>query len=308
MNKEIRTGIVVVLTIIVLIFGINFLKGLNIFEKGLNLHATYHSIDGLQKGSPVKLKGFEIGTVTKIILHDLNYLLVSVKIYEDLEIPKNSKLKIVNQDFMGTKGITLLLGSSENIAINNDTLISEVENSLQQEVNKQIIPLKNKAEALISSVDSLMLIFTSVMNIDARKNLANSFKNLDETFFRMSETMQELNKLVVLNKKNISNSIKNFESITENFSENNESIENILKKISSISDSVSTKDISEIIKNLNNISNKISDGQGNLGLLNSDDQLYRNIEKTTKDISILVEEIKKNPKKYFNFSVLGKRN
>ena len=110
------------------------------------------------------------------------------------------------------------------------------------------------------------------------------------------------------NEKNISKSIKNFESITGNISENNESIENILKKMSSISDSVSSKDIGEIIKNLNNITNKISVGQGNLGLLNSDDQLYRNIEKTTNDISILVEEIKKDPKKYFNFSVLGNRN
>ena len=78
--------------------------------------------------------------------------------------------------------------------------------------------------------------------------------------------------------------------------------------MSSISDSVSSKDIGDIIKNLNNITNKISFGQGNLGLLNSDDQLYRNIEKTTNDISILVEEIKKDPKKYFNFSVLGNRN
>ena len=233
---------------------------------------------------------------------------MSVKINEDFDVPANSILKISNQDLMGTKGISVILGNSDLLAKNNDTLIAEIENSLQDEVNKQILPLKNKAEGLISSVDSLMVIFTSVLNTDARKNLASSFKNLDETFILMSESMKELNKLVVTNEKNISNSIKNFESITGNISDNNESIENILKKMSSISDSVSSKDIGDIIKNLNNITNKISVGQGNLGLLNSDDQLYRNIEKTTNDISILVEEIKKDPKKYFNFSVLGNRN
>ena len=308
MNKEIRTGIIAIFTIVVLIYGINYLKGLNILDKNRIFHAKYDNIDGLLKGSVISLNGFNVGIVSNISLQSDNSLLVSVKINEDFDVPVNSILKISNQDLMGTKGISVILGNSDLLAKNNDTLIAEIENSLQDEVNKQILPLKNKAEGLISSVDSLMVIFTSVLNTDARKNLASSFKNLDETFILMSESMKELNKLVVTNEKNISNSIKNFESITGNISDNNESIENILKKMSSISDSVSSKDIGDIIKNLNNITNKISVGQGNLGLLNSDDQLYRNIEKTTNDISILVEEIKKDPKKYFNFSVLGNRN
>ena len=308
MNKEIRTGIAAIFTIVVLIYGINYLKGLNILDKNRIFHAKYDNIDGLLKGSVISLNGFNVGIVNNISLQSDNSLLVSVKINEDFDVPANSILKISNQDLMGTKGISVILGNSDLLAKNNDTLIAEIENSLQDEVNKQILPLKNKAEGLISSVDSLMLIFTSVLNTDARKNLASSFKNLDETFILMSESMKELNKLVVTNEKNISNSIKNFESITGNISDNNESIENILKKMSSISDSVSSKDIGDIIKNLNNITNKISVGQGNLGLLNSDDQLYRNIEKITNDISILVEEIKKDPKKYFNFSVLGNRN
>ncbi|MDC3153649.1 MlaD family protein [Bacteroidota bacterium] len=308
MNKEIRTGIIAIFTIVVLIYGINYLKGLNILDKNRIFHAKYDNIDGLLKGSVISLNGFNVGIVSNISLQSDNSLLVSVKINEDFDVPANSTLKISNQDLMGTKGISVILGNSDLFAKNNDTLIAEIENSLQDEVNKQILPLKNKAEGLISSVDSLMVIFTSVLNTDARKNLASSFKNLDETFILMSESMKELNKLVVTNEKNISNSIKNFESITGNISDNNESIENILKKMSSISDSVSSKDIGDIIKNLNNITNKISVGQGNLGLLNSDDQLYRNIEKTTNDISILVEEIKKDPKKYFNFSVLGNRN
>ena len=308
MNKEIRTGIIAIFTIVVLIYGINYLKGLNILDKNRIFHAKYDNIDGLLKGSVISLNGFNVGIVSNISLQSDNSLLVSVKINEDFDVPTNSILKISNQDLMGTKGISVILGNSDLLAKNNDTLIAEIENSLQDEVNKQILPLKNKAEGLISSVDSLMLIFTSVLNTDARKNLASSFKNLDETFILMSESMKELNKLVVTNEKNISNSIKNFESITGNISDNNESIENILKKMSSISDSVSSKDIGDIIKNLNDITYKISIGQGNLGLLNSDDQLYRNIEKTTNDISILVEEIKKDPKKYFNFSVLGNRN
>ena len=201
MNKEIRTGIIAIFTIIVLIYGINYLKGLNILDKNRIFHAKYDNIDGLLKGSVISLNGFNVGIVSNIRLQSDNSLLVSVKINEDFDVPANSILKISNQDLMGTKGISVILGNSDLLAKNNDTLIAEIENSLQDEVNKQILPLKNKAEGLISSVDSLMVIFTSVLNTDARKNLASSFKNLDETFILMSESMKELNKLVVTNEK-----------------------------------------------------------------------------------------------------------
>ena len=207
MNKEIRTGIIAIFTIVVLIYGINYLKVLNILDKNRIFHAKYDNIDGLLKGSVISLNGFNVGIVSNISLQSDNSLLVSVKINEDFDVPANSILKISNQDLMGTKGISVILGNSDLLAKNNDTLIAEIENSLQDEVNKQILPLKNKAEGLISSVDSLMVIFTSVLNTDARKNLASSFKNLDETFVLMSESMKELNKLVVINEKNISNSI-----------------------------------------------------------------------------------------------------
>ena len=201
MNKEIRTGIIAIFTIIVLIYGINYLKGLNILDKNRIFHAKYDNIDGLLKGSVINLNGFNVGIVSNISLQTDNSLLVSVKINEDFDVPANSILKISNQDLMGTKGISVILGNSDLLAKNNDTLIAEIENSLQDEVNKQILPLKNKAEGLISSVDSLMVIFTSVLNTDARENLASSFKNLDETFILMSESMKELNKLVVTNEK-----------------------------------------------------------------------------------------------------------
>ena len=128
---------------------------MNILDKNRIFHAKYDNIDGLLKGSVISLNGFNVGIVSNIRLQSDNSLLVSVKINEDFDVPANSILKISNQDLMGTKGISVILGNSDLLAKNNDTLIAEIENSLQDEVNKQILPLKNKAEGLISSVDSL---------------------------------------------------------------------------------------------------------------------------------------------------------
>ena len=113
MNKEIRTGIIAIFTIVVLIYGINYLKGLNILDKNRIFHANYDNIDGLLKGSVISLNGFNVGIVSNISLQSDNLLLVSVKINEDFDMPANSILKISNQDLMGTKGISVILGNSD---------------------------------------------------------------------------------------------------------------------------------------------------------------------------------------------------
>ena len=146
LSKEFLTGFIFILTIILIIYGIKFLKGLNVFESEKTYYSIYDDIDGLQIGSSVNLNGFNIGTVSNIQLISLNNnLLVSLNINKLDSIPSNSVFKIVNQDLMGTKGVSLVFGKSLEFAQVGDTIKSSIENSLQDEVNAQILPLKNKA-------------------------------------------------------------------------------------------------------------------------------------------------------------------
>lgn len=308
LSKEFKSGFIFLLAIVFLVYGLKYLKGLNVFQSNKPYYAIYDDIDGLQVGSSIRLNGFNVGMVNNIVLSNNNKLLVTLNINSVDSIPKNSICKIVNQDLMGTKGVSLVLGKSDLYAKPGDTLQSGVENSLQDEVNAQILPLKNKAEELIGSVDSLLIVVAAVLNKNTRKNLSNSIKSLDETFSILSKTMIKVDSMVYHNDKRVSKIIINLESITTNLNDSNSGIKPILYNLSLISDSLSNSNIGSLVENINNISNNINSGSGSLTKLMKDDKLYNNLEKSTSELAELIEDIKNNPKRYVNFSILGGTN
>ena len=300
LSKELRIGILVVMSIVVLVWGINYLKGSNLFDNSRTFYAIYGNIGGLQVGSGVNVNGYKVGVVKRIrLLTDKNYsLLVEISIEKDIDIPSNSVSKIVNTDIMGSKGISLILGDSNTNAQKGDTLYSDMDRSLKEEVNKQILPLKNKAEQLIGSIDSIVTVITSVLSKDARESLTKSLVSLDNTFTTMSQTMTKVSKIVDQNDERISSIIKNLEG-------NNDEITNILKNFSELSDDIAKSNIKTTLASLNEISKKISDSEGSLGMFINDKDLYLNLEKSSKELEALIKDIKLNPKRYVGFSFLG---
>jgi len=300
MSKELKIGFVSILAIILLIFGINYLKGLNIFDSSRSFYAKYQNIGGLKVGSFVLVNGFQVGSVSNIELltNENKELLVTVSIYDDFNIPVNSIFKIVNQDLMGTKGINLFLGEDTVFASNGDTLLSGMEGSLQDEVNAQILPLKIKTEELISSVDSVMIIITAILNKDTRENLKNSLSSLDKTFHLMSQTMIQVNEIVDQNDESITSIIKNLET-------NNDHIKKILENFSDISEDIAKSNINNLLTSLDQFSTKVNNSEGSLGMLINNKDLYLNLEKSSKELEALIKDIKENPKRYVSFSIIG---
>ena len=245
LSKEIQIGILVVVSIVGLVWGINYLKGSNLFENNKSIFAVYQDIGGLQEGSGVMVNGFKVGTVRNItLLTNSNYnLMVELSIEKDIAIPVNSVSKIVNEDIMGSKGIALLLGDASEFIEDGDTLVSDIEGSLKDEVNKQVLPLKNKAEELISSIDSVVTVITSVLSKDARESLTKSLESLDNTFTTMSKTMTKVNQIVDQNDERISNIVKNLEA-------NNDEITNILTNFSSLSDEIAKSNVNNLLFNV----------------------------------------------------------
>ena len=307
MNKELKIGLLAVTAIIALVFGVNYLKGINILNDNRNFYAVYENIGGLQVGSPVMVNGYKVGMVSNIdLLFEKNQnLLVSISIDKEFDISTNTVCKIVNQDLMGTKGIALMVGDTDELASIGDTLISGIEGSLQDEVNAQILPLKNKAESLIGSIDSVMMIVTAVLNKDTRESLRNSLQSLDKTFSLMTSTMMKVDSMVMINDNRISKVIQNLESITSNLESSNGEIKTILTNFASISDSLAKSDIAVTLKNVSEITTKINNGEGSIGLLLKDDKIYANFEKSTRELAALLEDIKKHPSRYVNFSIIG---
>ena len=300
MNKELKIGFVALLAIVALFIGVNYLKGLDVLNPSRKFYAKYENIGGLKVGSSVFVNGYQVGMVSNIDLlaNENQQLLVTISIEKDFDIPKNSILKIVNQDLMGTKSINLILGDAASFAVDEDTLISGMEGSLQDEVSAQILPLKIKTEELIGSIDSVMTIITAILDKDARENLSNSLQSLDQTFLLMNQTMIKVNQIVDQNDERISSIVKNLEA-------NNDEITNILKNFSNISDDIAQSNIKNLLTSLSAASKKINDSEGSLGMLINDKDLYLNLEKSSKELEALIKDIKANPKRYVSFSIIG---
>ena len=305
--KSVKVGVLSLLTIFLLYFGINFLKGINVMNNGRVFYAYYDNISGLTEGNSVTVKGYKIGTITKINfdLEKENLLKVTLHLENGINIPLNTIAKIMSTDLMGTKGISLSLGDTSVMSVSGSELASSIESSLQDEVNAQILPLKNKTEQLIGSIDSVMTVITSVLNKDARESLTKSLVSLDHTFSTLSETMLVVDKMVNENEKNISTIMTNFTSISSNLNASNEEIKNIISNFSSISDSLAKADILSTLSSIDKITSKINNSEGSLGQLVNDKELYNNLKDASQELDELIADMKLHPERYLTFSILS---
>jgi phospholipid/cholesterol/gamma-HCH transport system substrate-binding protein len=305
--KSVKVGVLSLLTIFLLYFGINFLKGINVMNNGRVFYAYYDNVSGLTEGNSVTVKGYKIGTITKINfdLEKENLLKVTLHVENGINIPLNTIAKIMSTDLMGTKGISLSLGDTSVMSVSGSELASSIESSLQDEVNAQILPLKNKTEQLIGSIDSVMTVITSVLNKDARESLTKSLVSLDHTFSTLSETMLVVDKMVNENEKNISTIMTNFTSISSNLNASNEEIKNIISNFSSISDSLAKADILSTLSSIDKITSKINNSEGSLGQLVNDKELYNNLKDASQELDELIADMKLHPERYLTFSILS---
>lgn len=306
-SKSIKVGILSIISIFLIYFGMNFLKGINILNDGITLYAYYDDVSGLTEGNSITVKGYKVGSISsiKFDVERKNQLMVNLNIEDNIDIPINTIAKIVSVDLMGTKGVSLELGDSKDFVSNGDELSTSIESSLQEEVNAQILPLKMKTEELIGSIDSVMTVITAVLNKDARESLSKSLVSLDQTFSTLSQTMIEVDKIVTDNKDNINKTFTNFALLTENLNKSNDEVKNIFNNFSSISDSLVKADISSTINKFDNILNSINQGEGSLAKIIKDKSLYKNLENLTKELEELISDLKLNPERYVNFSIIN---
>ena len=306
-SKSIKVGILSIISIFLIYFGMNFLKGINILNDGITLYAYYDDVSGLTEGNSITVKGYKVGSISsiKFDVERKNQLMVNLNIEDNIDIPINTIAKIVSVDLMGTKGVSLELGDSKDFVSNGYELSTSIESSLQEEVNAQILPLKMKTEELIGSIDSVMTVITAVLNKDARESLSKSLISLDQTFSTLSQTMIEVDKIITENKDNINKTFTNFALVTENLNKSNDEVKNILNNFSSISDSLVKADISSTINKFDNILNSINQGEGSLAKIIKDKSLYENLENLTKELEELISDLKLNPERYVNFSIIN---
>lgn len=311
-SREVKAGFLFVVALAVLIWGLMYLKGLDIFKPRTTLYAVYDKVNGLGPSNTVTINGLQVGQVNKVSFHPDNSgkILVELTITQDYPIPRNSVARIYNSSLIGAKEVEIVLGDSKEIVREYDTLLSTVDASLGEEVNKQLGPIKQKAENLISTIDTVATAIKLILNEKTQRDMQTAINQISVTTANLASITEKIDTLVGAQKNKLSRIISNVESISSNLKQNNDKISNILKNFSAVSDSVAKANIPEVfasvsntISELNKILSKINTGQGSVGLLLNDEKLYNELTKSAKDLNLLLEDIKANPSKYVKVSV-----
>ena len=311
-RKDIKVGVVFVVATAILIWGLMFLKGLELLKPSRTFYAVYDQVNGLVAANPISIKGLKVGQVKKLYFDVKNpkNIIVELYILGDYPIAKNSSARIFSSSLLGAPEVEIIPGNSKEMAKNGDTLISLTEETLGQEVNKQLLPLKIKAENLISSIDTVATIIQQVLNKNTRDNLVEAIEHVKQTLSNIAHTTQNLDTLMILQRSNLSKIITNVESISSNLQQSNGKITNILNNFSNLSDSLAKaripytiSQVNKAIGDLDAVLLKINKGEGSVGQLLNNEQLYKEVEKAARDLNLLLEDIRKNPSKYVKVSV-----
>ena len=311
-SREIRIGAFGIVTLALFIISVNFIKGKDIFHRNRTFYAVYENTSGIMDAAPVTVSGLGVGKVTnmKFLSQNSNKIVIELTIYKDVIIPSNSIARIFSLDLLGTKNIEIIFGDSKTEAKDGDTLIGGSQMSLTDEVNKQVAPIKLKAENLLSSLDTMVTVLQTVFNTETRKNLIASFSSIRTTLSNLEKTSFTMDTLVYGQRKRLERIMFNVELITENFRKNDENISNILSNFSSLSDTLAKSNLAATLSNVNSvlsrlesITTKIDKGEGSIGLLINDQKLYDNLNKSANQLNALIEDMKLNPYRYVNFSV-----
>lgn len=317
-KKEVKIGFIMMLSIGLLFWGANFLKGFDIFKKTNHYYAIYNQVDGLSVSNPIRINGFKIGQVENIdfLPGYSGKLIVKFNVtHEDFFIPDDTKAKIVSSDILGSKSIDLQLGSSKVKLKDNDTLGSEIEATLTQAVNQQIAPLKKKAEDLIQTVDSAILIVSSIFNQKARTDLDSSFASIRSSLEIFERTMRHVDETVLEEREDLKEIIDHINSITGNMAKNNGKLTAVISNMEAITDSLAGANLRETVSNASiameqvaDLMTKVNSGEGSLGALLNNDTLYTNLEAAANDLDKLLLDMRLNPERYVHFSIFGRKD
>lgn len=295
-TREVKVGIMAVGAIFILYFGLNFLKGIDIFSPVSYYYARYDNIGGLVPSCPVYIKGYKVGQV-EAINYDFSKkesFLVKVSVRKDVKLPVGTVVQLYDDGLMGGKAIQLVYAPvdlARPLHASDDTLKSEIATGLMAQVAGEMMP---KIENIAVQADSLL---RSVRTLVDNKDLHKSLSSIEKTTSNLAESSTQLKGMM---KNDMPKILGNVNDITSDFKQ----VSGNLKKVDF---QATISSINHTISNLNLITDKIKNGEGTLGMLVNDKDLYINLSNTASSTDKLLIDLRQNPKRYVHFSLFGSK-
>jgi phospholipid/cholesterol/gamma-HCH transport system substrate-binding protein len=301
---EVRAAIIGVLTILALIWGINFLKGRNVLSSTYTLHVAYSESGGLEKSSSVLLRGMKIGYVDdlKLKLGEENPVHASLRIDSDYPIGAGAVALLSSTDLLGTKAIIIEGGGEEPGFQHNDTIPGLLEADLLARLEKKAFPLIEQVETLAVSLDSLSASLNLLLSSEELDALLSDLSGFSRS---LRESMEEGGSLA--------STLNNLDTFSATLAGQQENLADFVSHIKQVSadldhaelDSVALE-LQQLAGQMNTLVAQVNSGEGSAGKFFYSDSLYSNLDRLLRDLDSLVVDLRKNPQDYVQISVFGK--
>jgi phospholipid/cholesterol/gamma-HCH transport system substrate-binding protein len=306
-SNETKVGALTAVAITVLILGFNFLKGKGV--SGKEVYAVFPNVDKLVVSNPVFINGLQVGKVTNLQEKDKNMsgIVVTIALTKDLNIPRNS-VATLSSELLSNTAINVFLGNGNDYLKEGDTIRTERSLALTDRLQKSIDPAINNINKTLLSLDDVLQKLNTILDPNTRNNLQGIVAN-------MAASSRSLDQLLNTQTGMLAKSINNMHAITAGFARNGPKIDSTLSNLQVTTDKLSKAKIAEAIESLQHTMARLEAGiakidskEGTVGLLLNDRKLYDEIRLTNRSLTILLDDLRVNPKRYINISLFGQKD
>ncbi len=339
MANEIKVGILAIAAIIIFILGFKFLSGSNVLSDVTVVQAEYQNVALLSKSTPVIKNGFQIGVVRDIELKENNpgIIVVTFEIDGDIKFPKSAIFEITPNGMMGDKVVNLLYDSicTADCANDGDILPGSTKSLISSmigepdDIKKYASVMKNELGQTWNQIDK------ELSNPQSENALAQTIMKLQQVAHNLSIMTIQMNKTLAQTAPGLAGTMNNFEKISANINANNQAITQLINNAATLTEQMKGGDLQKTLDNTNSTLSKsgetmdelkktlkgtqeslakmngllgnVEQGEGNIGKLATDEKLYDNVTELSKNLSLLMQDLRLNPKRYINVSVFGKK-
>lgn len=308
-SNETKVGALTAVAITVLILGFNFLKGKGLSTHGVKAYAVFPNVDKLQVSNPIFINGLQVGKVTDIQEKDksLSGIIVTITFTKDLNIPVNS-VATLNSELLGSTSVNIFMGNGNNFIKDGDTIRTERALGLTDKIQKSLDPAVNNINKTLESLDEILQKMNTILDPNTRNNLQGIIANL-------ASSSHSLELLLDTESGMLAKSIGDLHTVTSGLARNTPKIDSTFSNLQVATDKLSKAKIAEAIESvqhtmarLETAIGKVDSKEGTLGLLLNDRQLYDEIRRTNRSLTILLDDFRVNPKRYVNISLFGPKD
>ena len=291
MRKEFKVGIFAIAVMVASFFLLNYLQGEDIFNRELEVVAHYEDVQGLVPSAPVFIKGYKAGKVTDVEYDAENAVFnVTCSVLKEFPISVDSKLSIYSTDIMGTKGVRIILGTSETMIESGDTLYGIVEPGLMDDLAEGLSPLLEKVSSTLDSLGTTVSGVNRLLSDANTSSISRTLKNLELAV----ANVKDLSRTVKGKSEEINNLMQNLSDFSESLTGIASKADTTLTDINKIVSTVSEADLNGVVTSFKELLDNVNDPDGSIGKLLKDDSVYNSVDSLLLDLNVLVNKIQQN--------------